>query len=238
MNELIKITDFSGKRVVSARELYMFLSSDVDLTNVTKWMTRNIENNAFAVKGVDFQTISRLNELTGKQQVDFVLSIDFAKELCMMSQCDKGKQARQYFIECERKLQQKVQLPATYIEALKALVISEEQKQLAEKQVLVLQEQNEIQENIIENLVHTNKTYNTTEIAKELGLRSAIELNKILHIKGIQFYQNGTWMLYSKYSDKGYTETKQFIQHNGIIGYDRKWTGEGRLFILNLLKTT
>jgi len=43
--------------------------------------------------------------------------------------------------------------------------------------------------------MHVNKTYTITEIAKELRLKSAIELNKLLSEKGIQFKSNGTWVL-------------------------------------------
>lgn len=46
-------------------------------------------------------------------------------------------------------------------------------------------------------LMHVNKTYTVTEIAKELGLKSAIQLNKILAEKKIQYQVNGTWVMYS-----------------------------------------
>ena len=53
-------------------------------------------------------------------------------------------------------------------------------------------------------LMHVNKTYTMTEIAKEIGLKSANELNKILAEKKIQYKSNGTWVMYSDYSDLGY----------------------------------
>ncbi len=52
-------------------------------------------------------------------------------------------------------------------------------------------------------LTHVNKTYTMTEIAKELGLKSAIKLNKILSEKKVQYQVNGTWVMYSQYSDWG-----------------------------------
>ena len=84
-------------------------------------------------------------------------------------------------------------------------------------------------------LMHVNKTYTTTEIAKEIGLKSAVKLNSILEEKGIQFKQNETWVLYSKYADKGYTDIKQQVLDTGRVIYDRKWTQLGREFILKLL---
>lgn len=82
-------------------------------------------------------------------------------------------------------------------------------------------------------LLHTAKTYTTTEIAKELGMASAKALNKDLAAKGIQYKQNGTWVLYSRYSCMGYTDIKQTVLDNGHIVYDRKWTDAGRDFLLS-----
>ena len=84
--------------------------------------------------------------------------------------------------------------------------------------------------------MHVNKTYTTTEIAKELNMRSAIELNRKLAEMGIQFKQNGTWVLYSDYANLGYEEIKQEVLDNGIVVYHRRWTQKGRRFILNLFK--
>ena len=74
----------------------------------------------------------------------------------------------------------------------------------------------------------------TSEIAKELGLSSATKLNNLLSEKKIQYKQNKTWLLYSKYSELGLVSIKQDVLDNGKIIYDRKWTGKGRDFILNL----
>lgn len=85
-----------------------------------------------------------------------------------------------------------------------------------------------------DKLVHQNKLYTTSEIAKELGLSSATKLNDLLSEKKIQYKQNKTWLLYSKYSELGLVSIKQDVLDNGKIIYDRKWTGKGRDFILNL----
>lgn len=85
-----------------------------------------------------------------------------------------------------------------------------------------------------DKLVHQNKLYTTSEIAKELGLSSATKLNNLLSEKKIQYKQNKTWLLYSKYSELGLVSIKQEVLDNGKIIYDRKWTGKGRDFILNL----
>ncbi|MGN1043530.1 MAG: phage antirepressor [Acutalibacteraceae bacterium] len=75
-------------------------------------------------------------------------------------------------------------------------------------------------------------------ISKDYGW-SAKKMNKYLHEKGIQFKQGDIWLLYQKYSEKGYTSTKTHTyldsdgQHTKVHTY---WTQKGRLFIYDLLK--
>lgn len=83
-------------------------------------------------------------------------------------------------------------------------------------------------------LTHVNKTYTMTEIAKELNLNSAIQLNKLLADRKIQYNVNGTWVLYSPYSRMGYEEIKQEILDSGKVIYHRRITQLGREFILQL----
>ena len=83
-------------------------------------------------------------------------------------------------------------------------------------------------------LIHDDKTYTTTELAKELGFRSARAFNQELHNRGIQYPMCGSWVLYSKYATEGYTELKQSYAPNGEIIYHAKWTGKGRYFLLKL----
>lgn len=79
-----------------------------------------------------------------------------------------------------------------------------------------------------------------TEIAKDYG-KTAQCLNNILHEEGIQYKQgNKIWLLYKKYADKGYTNTKTQT-FNGSDGkvhtkVHTYWTQKGRLFIYDLLK--
>lgn len=81
-------------------------------------------------------------------------------------------------------------------------------------------------------LMHTNKTYTTTEIAKELNLKSAIQLNNILADLKIQYKMNGTWVMYSQYSNCGYEMIKQEVLDTGKVVYHRRITQLGRKFIL------
>ena len=65
-------------------------------------------------------------------------------------------------------------------------------------------------------------------------MSSAAKLNKFLEEKKVQYKLNNTWLLYSEYSESGLASIKQQILDNGHVIYDRRWTGNGRDFILDL----
>lgn len=81
-------------------------------------------------------------------------------------------------------------------------------------------------------------TYTTTQIAKELGMKSAKELNKILHEKRVQYKQNGQWVLYAQHQGKGYIDTRTYTYEYGDktgTNNHTVWTEKGRKFIHHLL---
>ena len=84
-------------------------------------------------------------------------------------------------------------------------------------------------------LMHVNKTYTATEIAKELGMKSAIELNKALAERKVQYKMNDTWVLYSQYANLGYVDIKQEVLDSGRVIYHRRFTQRGREFVLTLV---
>lgn len=72
-------------------------------------------------------------------------------------------------------------------------------------------------------------------IAKDYGM-SAKKLNKLLHELKVQFKQGKTWLLYQKYADKGYTQSKTHTIDAERSQMHTYWTQKGRLFIYDLLK--
>ena len=101
MNELIKITEKDGRRAVSARELHQFLENKRQFTD---WIKQRIEQYWF-VENQDFEVIHNFekNPDGGRPTTEYALSIDMAKELSMVENNEKGRMARKYFIECEKK---------------------------------------------------------------------------------------------------------------------------------------
>jgi len=95
---------------VSAKNLYQFL--ELDSTHYSRWCKDNIIDNNLAEEGVDYHIQSSVvdsfshngENLGGRPTTDYLLSIDFAKELCMLAKTPKAKQAREYFRKTEKAL--------------------------------------------------------------------------------------------------------------------------------------
>lgn len=105
MQELIPISEKDGKRAVNARDLHSFLESKQDFSN---WIKNRIEKYDL-VENVDYVLLNNFIEQTGRgghNKIEYALTVDAAKELSMVEGNEKGKQARRYFIECERKLKE------------------------------------------------------------------------------------------------------------------------------------
>lgn len=96
MNEIITVNYDNEQPTVSARELHDFLEVGADFRH---WFPRMCEYGF--EEGKDFRTF--LTESSGGRPAqDAEITIDMAKELCMLQRNDKGKQARQYFLQLER----------------------------------------------------------------------------------------------------------------------------------------
>lgn len=102
MNELIKITtNENGQQLVSARELYLGLG--LNKSNWSRWYPTNIEKNDFFEEGINWTGVRHDDE--GNVTQDFAITLDFAKHIAMMARTEKSHKYRNYFIECEGKVQ-------------------------------------------------------------------------------------------------------------------------------------
>ena len=135
MNELIKV-DFSGEKpAVSARELHEFLGVE---TPYHKWFPRMCEYGFIESEDYLVTDIFVHNPAGGPQSMkDAALSIDMAKEICMIQRNEKGKLARQYFLALERDWNSPERVMARALEiAHKKLRCLEEQRELDRPKVL------------------------------------------------------------------------------------------------------
>ena len=128
MNEIIKI---NSNNTVSARELHEFLKIE---TRFDIWFNRMKEYGF--VEKVDYEKIVSEVHVQKRtrtyEQVDYEITLDMAKEISMLQRSEKGKQARTYFINCEKKLREVVKKPLTTLEQLKLhyLALDEQNKEL------------------------------------------------------------------------------------------------------------
>lgn len=98
-------------QTVGARELHAFLENR---DHFATWIKDRIEQYSF-VENQDFTTFSG-KAGKGRPRTDYHLSLDMAKELSMVERTAKGKQARQYFIECERRVKAAEVVPVSHTE--------------------------------------------------------------------------------------------------------------------------
>lgn len=102
MKQLISIKkNEKGDQIVSARELHEFLCIT---TKFTMWCDRMFDYGFDEGKDYFPFLVNRSDGLPGKPKQDFALTMDCAKEISMIQRSPKGKQARQYFIDCEKSL--------------------------------------------------------------------------------------------------------------------------------------
>lgn len=238
MDELIRINYDSERPTVNGRDLHDALQVK---TAYKDWFPRMCEY-GFS-KGTDF--CSFLSESSGgRPAVNHQLTIDMAKQLCMIQRTDIGRKFRQYFIQVEEAWNSP--------EAVMARAL-----QFANQQIALLRHQNmELTDTIaVQNqqilemkpkvsyydvVLNCKDLISTSAIAKDYG-KSAIWMNRYLHEKGVQFKQGDIWLLYQRYAQKGYTSTKTHSYpgtdgetHTKVHTY---WTQKGRLFIYELMKS-
>lgn len=111
MKELIKIqTNEVGENCVSARELHEGLGNKRQFTD---WIKQRITRYSFE-ENIDYIKVSLVSQnceiKTGRggdtKSVDYIITVDMAKELCMVENNELGRKFRKYFIEAEKKLKE------------------------------------------------------------------------------------------------------------------------------------
>ena len=238
MTELVKVEVKNGEQLVSARELHEFLEVG---SKFNDWFKRMCEYGF--IENEDFVAITQKKVTAQGNEssfLDYILKISMAKEISMLQRNEKGSMARKYFIECERKLKE-VAMDSYMIEdrverAKKWIEEEENRKRLElevkEKEEVIKEQAPKV--DYYEKVLRSDSTFTTTQIAKGFEM-SAVGLNKLLENKGIQFYQSGMWILYSKYQDKGYTKVRTYDLGNGKTRKATVWTEVGVEFISKIL---
>lgn len=124
-----------AQQTVNARELHAFLENRDMFAN---WIKDRIEQYGF-VENQDFVRYLENSKkpLGGRPSMEYALSLDMAKELSMVERNAQGKQARQYFIDCEKRLSGSL-IPQTFSEALRLAADLAERNQQQAAQIAEL----------------------------------------------------------------------------------------------------
>lgn len=200
MEGLIKIEKSQGgKQVVSARELYDFL--ELDKSHWTRWYKKNIIDNPFALENQDWVGFAIM--ANGNETKDFSVTVDFAKRLAMMTRTEKGESARNYFIECEKKMNAlsmpNFTDPAEAAEAW-AKEYRAKQKALEEKKQLELKVQEDAPKvEFFDDLVDRKLNLNFRTTAKEIGVKESVFIQYLLDKKYIYRGSGNKLFPYAQY---------------------------------------
>ena len=180
------------------------------------------------------------------------------KEECLYIATKFNDEARAKLIKRWKELeeQSKPSVPQNYLEALKSMVKTEEEKQQLALQnkrqqatILTISKENtELGNKIIEMLpkvsyydqiLQSDATMTITQIAQDYGM-SAIKLNLLLSDMRIQHKVRGQWILYGQFLHGGYVHSRaiDIIRSDGRhdVKYNTEWTTKGRIFLYEALK--
>lgn len=199
MNEIIKINYDNDAPTVSARDLHEFLEVGSDFTH---WFKRMCEYGF--TEGVDFSPF--LTESTGGRPAqDAAVTIEMAKEICMIQRNERGKQARKYFIQLEKDWNSPEKVMA------RALRIAESKIKQLSKVNSVLTVDNQIMKpkaDYFDELVDRNLLTNFRETAKQLDVKEKEFIQFLLEHKYVYRDKRGKLMPYAD-KNNGLFEIKE-----------------------------
>jgi anti-repressor protein len=180
---------------VSARKLYKFLQ--LRQADVSRWLDSKILNNEFAIENEDYWGFRIVAE--GNQIMDYELSPNFAKKICMMSKSNRGEEARNYFLAMEQKANNTTfEIPKTLSQAL---LLASQQAEIIEKQELQLTEQKPKVE-YAEQLLQSTNGLDFATSAKVLNL--PFGRNKLFQICRENFWLDSKNQPYQNFVNEGY----------------------------------
>ena len=203
MNELIKINYESDRPTVLARDLHGFLEVE---TPFHKWFPRMCEYGF--TEDEDYRTFlsNRSDGLPGKPRQDAQITIDMAKEICMLQRNEKGKQARQYFLQLEREWNS----PEAVMS--RALRMAEERLERFKAINANLSVQNAIMQpkaEYFDGLCDRESLTGIRETAKLLGLKQNDFVKWLIDHKYIYRDKRGRLMPYAEHVDSGLFTVKE-----------------------------
>lgn len=204
MNELIKINYDSDRPTVLGRDLYEALEIK---TAYKDWFPRMCEYGF--TEGKDYCSFlsDRSDGKAGKPKTDHQLTIEMAKEICMIQRSEKGKQCRQYFIAVEEQFNNPQAIMA------RALRVADEELKRLHITVSQLTVDNQVMKpkaDYFDALVDRNLLTNFRETVQQLGYKEKSFVQFLLEKKYVYRDKRGKLMPYAEKND-GLFEVKECI---------------------------
>ena len=218
MNELISLTQsaINGElqQTVNARELHAFLESKQDFST---WIKNRIEKYGF-VENQDFVRFHKKKEANNATMIEYYITLDMAKELSMVERNEQGKEARRYFITCEK--QAKQASTASLSEQLKVAQIGLLNRVLdefgdkispqARETLLLVGSEKFLGINTGYRPPVAQQTYSASEIGERLGI-SGNKDGRLTKAHNLKTDEYGIWVLdQSAHSSKQVTSFRYF----------------------------
>lgn len=217
----IQVIDSGERQAVLGRDLHAFLEIRRDYTN---WMKQMIGYGF--TEGMDFELVKETAGHVGSPNLanarhNHILTLDMAKEISMIQRTERGKQARQYFIECERRYKSAQNLTGPELMA-RALVEADQTIKALEAKASELEPKAASWETFVE----AGKDYSISEAAKILSRDPRINIgrNKLfqwMKVSGMIFRSRGRkehWEAYQHHVAKGHLNHKMNQFRNVYTG--------------------
>ncbi|MGG3012262.1 phage antirepressor KilAC domain-containing protein [Brevibacillus parabrevis] len=207
-----------------------------------------IQRNEY-LEEADFSVQDKLSGTDGKLYTTRLFTEDGIYEVAMLAKTPAARKFRGWVREVIKAIRKhgmyaKDELldnPDLLLDVVSKLKAERDKRMAAETKALVLEQrvaEYEPKITYLDQILQSKDTVTITQIAKDYGM-SGQKLNQILNEEGVQYKQNGQWLLYRKYHDKGYTKsyTVDVVHTNGqqTVKMNTRWTQKGRLFIHDVL---
>lgn len=244
--DLIPIERTGDDYAVMGRDLHDFLGIGKDYTT---WF-RDMTSYGF-IAGQDFSPISgKTSQLGGRPRTDHIVTLDMAKELCMIQRTERGKQARQYFIEAEKQLRAADnapahRLPKDYASALRELATAVDTVEAQREQIALDAPKVEYHDQFINDTdLLSFRTVARTVGMTERDLRQLLIDRKWIYRETIRTWdRQAGWRNRNRYSEyhNHKTHFRRVLHHevpkfNGEVMHSLKITPPGATAILRLVE--
>lgn len=248
LGKYIAVKEWEGMRVITAYDIAYLHNKEVkrvneQFTRNKEKFTKNLDYFELTKEEFRWSQFATASSKYSNNAVERVFTERGYLKLTKTFNDDLSWKIQDILVDSYFKLKQianSFKTPKNYIEALEFLIAAEKEKErltIENKQKDQLIAEYEPKVNYCDLVLASPNLVPISLIAKDYGM-SAIAFNKLLHDLGIQYKQSGTWLLYQKYANFGYTKSTTYLDENtGFTRLNTKWTQKGRLFIYETLKS-